>query len=153
MPYATASDKVRLYYEEAGSGTPILFSHEFAGDHRNWEPQMRFFARRHRCITYSCRGYKPSDIPADVIAYSYKHWISDAVAILDHLKIDKAHFVGLSQGGYTALDAGHPSSEPLPVDRRGGRRLRLGARQARRVPRDVSARPRTSSRSSAASTW
>ena len=54
MPYATTTDNVRLYYEEAGSGTPILFSHEFAGDHRNWEPQMRFFARRHRCITYSC---------------------------------------------------------------------------------------------------
>lgn len=103
MPFATTNDKVRLYYEEAGSGTPILFSHEFAGDHRNWEPQMRFFARRHRCITYSCRGYQPSDIPPDVVAYSYKHWVSDVVAILDHLKIEKAHFVGLSQGGYTAL--------------------------------------------------
>jgi proline iminopeptidase len=111
MPYATTKDNVKLYYEEAGSGTPILFSHEFAGDHRNWEPQMRFFARRHRCITYSCRGYKPSDIPADPKAYSYQHWISDAVAILDHLKIDKVHFVGLSQGGYTALMMGinHPN--------------------------------------------
>ena len=111
MPYATTTDKVRLYYEEVGSGTPILFSHEFAGDHRNWEPQMRFFARRHRCITYSCRGYKPSDIPADPKAYSYQHWIGDVVAILDHLKIDKVHFVGLSQGGFTALMMGinHPS--------------------------------------------
>src|SRR5262245_49144992 len=111
MPYATARDNVKLYYEEAGSGTPILFSHEFAGDHRNWEPQMRFFARRHRCITYSCRGYKPSDVPSDPKAYSYQHWISDAVAILDHLKIDKVHFVGLSQGGYTALMMGirHPN--------------------------------------------
>ena len=111
MPYATAKDNVKLYYEEAGSGTPILFSHEFTGDHRNWEPQMRYFARRHRCITYSCRGYKPSDIPADPKAYSYKHWISDAIAILDHLKIDKVHFVGLSQGGYTAVLMGidHPN--------------------------------------------
>jgi 3-oxoadipate enol-lactonase len=106
MPYATASDKVRLYYEEVGSGTPILFSHEFAGDHRNWEEQMRFFSRSHRCITYSARGYKPSDVPADPNAYSYKHWASDAVAILDHLKIDKAHFVGLSMGGYTAAVMG-----------------------------------------------
>src|SRR5215470_3212610 len=70
MPFATTSDNVRLYYEEAGSGTPILFIHEFAGDHRNWEPQMRYFARRHRCITYSCRGYTPSDIPSDPKAYS-----------------------------------------------------------------------------------
>src|SRR5215475_8792840 len=44
MPYAVANDKVRLYYEEAGSGTPILFLHEFAADHTNWEPQMRYFS-------------------------------------------------------------------------------------------------------------
>jgi proline iminopeptidase len=113
MPYAVARDNVKLYYEEAGSGTPILFSHEFAGDHRNWEPQMRFFARRHRCITYSCRGYKPSDIPADPKAYSYQHWISDAVAILDHLRIPKVHFVGLSQGGFTALMLGIHHSDRL----------------------------------------
>ena len=106
MPYATTSDNVRLYYEEAGSGTPILFLHEFAGDHRNWELQMRFFSRRHRCITYSSRGYKPSDIPADPKSYSYKHWVSDAIAVLDHLKIDKAHFVGLSMGGYTTIVIG-----------------------------------------------
>ncbi len=106
MPHATTSDKVRLYYEESGSGTPILFVHEFAGDYRNWEPQMRYFSRRHRCITYSARGYTPSDVPSDPKAYSYKHWASDAVAVLDHLKIDKAHFVGLSMGGYTVVQIG-----------------------------------------------
>ena len=63
MPYAITKDNVKLYYEESGSGTPIIFSHEFAGDYRNWELQMRFFSRRHRCITYSARGYKPSDMP------------------------------------------------------------------------------------------
>ena len=110
MPHATAKDNVKLYYEEAGSGTPILFGHEFAGDYRNWEDQMRFFSRRHRCITYSARGYKPSDVPPDAKDYSYKHWVSDAVAILDHLKIAKAHFVGLSMGGYNAVMLGihHP---------------------------------------------
>ena len=106
MPHATTKDNVKLYYEEAGSGTPIIFSHEFAGDYRNWELQMRFFSRRHRCITYSARGYKPSDIPSDGNAYTYMHWVSDVVAMLDHLKIDKAHFVGLSMGGYTALMMG-----------------------------------------------
>ena len=105
MPYATATE-VRLYYEEVGSGTPILFSHEFAGDYRNWEPQMRFLSRRHRCISYSARGYKPSDVPKDWKDYSYKHWSSDAVAVLDHLKIDKAHVVGLSMGGYTVIQVG-----------------------------------------------
>jgi proline iminopeptidase len=110
MPYATTKDNVKLYYEETGQGTPILFCHEFAGDYRNWEQQMRYFARRHRCITYSARGYKPSDVPKDWKDYSYKHWTSDAIAVLDHLKIDKAHFVGLSMGGYTAVMLGvhHP---------------------------------------------
>jgi proline iminopeptidase len=49
--------------EEAGSGTPIIFLHEFAADHTNWEPQMRYFSRGHRCIAYSARGYTPSDVP------------------------------------------------------------------------------------------
>ena len=106
MPYATTKDNVKLYYEEAGSGTPILFCHEFAGDYRNWEQQMRYFSRRHRCITYSARGYLPSDVPKDWKDYSYKHWSSDAVAVLDRLKIDKAHIVGLSMGGYTVIQIG-----------------------------------------------
>jgi 3-oxoadipate enol-lactonase len=105
MPFATTRDKVRLHYEEVGSGTPILFVHEFGGDHRSWEAQMRYFGRRHRCITYAARGYTPSDIPSPD-AYSYKHFMNDAVDVLDHLKIAKAHVVGLSMGGYAALHIG-----------------------------------------------
>ena len=70
MPYAITSDKVRLYYEEVGQGTPILFVHEFAGDHRSWEPQLREFGKRHRCIAYAARGYTPSDVPAAGDVYS-----------------------------------------------------------------------------------
>jgi 3-oxoadipate enol-lactonase len=103
MPYAVASDNVRLYFEEAGSGTPILFLHEFAADHTNWEPQMRYFSRGHRCIAYSARGYAPSDVPASSEVYTYKHFYSDALAVLDHLKIEKAHLVGLSMGSYSSL--------------------------------------------------
>jgi len=106
MPHALTKDRVRLYYEEAGRGTPILFVHEFAGDHRSWEPQVRHFSRQHRCIVYSARGYTPSDVPASADVYSYEHFRDDAVAVLDHLKIDKAHIVGLSMGGYTTLQVG-----------------------------------------------
>jgi proline iminopeptidase len=106
MPYAPAADGTKLYYEEVGSGTPILFVHEFAADYKSWEPQMRFFARSHRCITYSARGYAPSDVPKDVAAYSYEHFRDDVIAMLDHLKIAKAHVVGLSMGGYSALQVG-----------------------------------------------
>ncbi|HIN92197.1 MAG TPA: alpha/beta hydrolase, partial [Alphaproteobacteria bacterium] len=65
MPYAN-SNGVKLYYEEAGTGTEIIFLHEFAGDHRSWEPQMRYFSTRYRCVCYNARGYPPSDIPANI---------------------------------------------------------------------------------------
>jgi 3-oxoadipate enol-lactonase len=106
MPYATTRDAVRLYYEEVGSGTPILFVHEFAADYRSWEPQLRYFSRRHRCIAYSARGYTPSDVPPEPSSYTYRHFRDDVVAVLDHLKIDKAHIVGLSMGGYATLCVG-----------------------------------------------
>jgi len=103
MPHATTRDDVRLYFEEVGSGTPILFLHEFGADHTNWEPQMRYFSRSHRCIVYSSRGYTPSDVPASADVYSYRHFYTDALAVLDHLRIEKAHFVGLSMGSYSSL--------------------------------------------------
>jgi 3-oxoadipate enol-lactonase len=103
MPFATTGDHVRLHYEEVGQGTPILFAHEFGGDHRSWEAQLREFGKRHRCIAYAARGYTPSDVPTSPDVYSYMHVMRDAVAVLDHLRIDAAHIVGLSMGGYTAL--------------------------------------------------
>ena len=111
MAYATTKDSVRLYYEEAGSGTPLIFVHEFAGDWRSWEPQMRFFARYFRCITYSARGYPPSDIPADPGKYSQVIACDDVIAVLDHLGIERAHIAGLSMGGFATLHLGirHPS--------------------------------------------
>jgi pimeloyl-ACP methyl ester carboxylesterase len=106
MPFVSAQDGVRLYYEEAGSGTPIIFVHEYAGDWRTWEPQMRHFARAHRCITFSQRGYLPSDVPTDPAKYSQDIARDDVIAIMDGLKIAKAHIVGHSMGAATALHVG-----------------------------------------------
>jgi pimeloyl-ACP methyl ester carboxylesterase len=106
MPYVNAADGTRLYYEETGSGTPIVFVHEFAGDYRSWEAQVRYFSRRYRCISYSARGYLPSDVPPNVESYSQEHARDDVLAILDGLKIDRAHIVGLSMGGFATLHFG-----------------------------------------------
>jgi len=106
MAWATADDGVRLYFEEVGSGTPIVFVHEFGGDHRSWEPQMRHFGRRHRCITFAARGYPPSDVPPSVEAYSQRRAVQDIVAVMDAAAIDRAHVVGLSMGGFAALHFG-----------------------------------------------
>lgn len=106
MSWAKANDNINLYYEEAGSGTPIVFVHEFGGDWRSWEPQMRHFSRRHRCVTFSARGFTPSDIPQDVNAYSQRQAVHDVLSVMDAAKIERAHIVGLSMGGFATLHFG-----------------------------------------------
>jgi pimeloyl-ACP methyl ester carboxylesterase len=106
MSYVTADDGVKLYYEEAGSGDPILFIHEFGGDLRSWEPQLRYFARSYRVIAYNARGYPPSDVPAEAERYSQARATDDAAAMLRRLGIAQAHIVGLSMGGFATLHFG-----------------------------------------------
>ena len=81
MPKIKTPDGVNLYYEEAGAGTPVVFVHEFAGDYRTWEPQMRRFSRAYRCVTYSQRGYPPSDIPDNPARYGQDVARADVIAL------------------------------------------------------------------------
>ena len=106
MATITTDDGVRLYYEKAGDGTPMVFVHEFAGDHRSFEPQMRYFARRYRCIVYAARGYPPSDVPEPVSFYSQDRARDDILAVLDGLSIERAHIVGISMGSLATLHFG-----------------------------------------------
>jgi pimeloyl-ACP methyl ester carboxylesterase len=106
LSFAIARDGVRLYFEDVGRGTPIIFVHEFGGSYRSWEPQVRYFARRHRCITFAARGYPPSDVPQELEAYSQENAASDVIAVLDALQISRAHVVGLSMGGFAAVHVG-----------------------------------------------
>jgi pimeloyl-ACP methyl ester carboxylesterase len=110
MPHVSTNDGIRLHVEETGTGLPVLFVHEFAGDHRSWEPQVRALSRRYRCIAYAARGYPPSDVPEDPAAYSQARAADDAIAVLDALDVDRAHVVGLSMGGFATLHLGlrHP---------------------------------------------
>lgn len=111
MTYAKTDDGVKLYYEESGTGTPIIFVHEFGGSYRSWEPQMRHFSRRHRCITFAARGYPPSDVPPSPDSYSQLRAVGDILAVMNAASVDKAHVIGLSMGGFAALHFGleHPS--------------------------------------------
>jgi pimeloyl-ACP methyl ester carboxylesterase len=106
MAQATTDDGVRLYFEETGAGTPIVFVHEFAGDIRSYEPQVRYFSRRYRCIAYNARGYPPSDVPEMVESYSQERARDDIRCVLDALEIDKAHIVGVSMGAFAVLHFG-----------------------------------------------
>lgn len=111
MPYVTTDDDVRLWYEETGRGAPVVFVHEFAGDSRSWEGQLRHFGRRYRCIAFNARGYPPSDVPESLDSYSQARACADIRAVLDGLNIDKAHVVGLSMGGFATLHFGFTHAE------------------------------------------
>ena len=102
MPLAP-SDGARIYWEETGAGTPIIFVHEFGGDHRSWDDQMRHFGRGWRAITMAARGYPRSDAPEGDHLYGQDYFNRDIIAVLDAAGVDKAHVVGLSMGGYAAL--------------------------------------------------
>lgn len=106
MPFVTTDDHIQLHYEETGTGAAILFVHEFAGDQRSWEPQIRHFSRLYRCVTFNARGYPPSDVPQSPDSYSQARAARDILAVMDHLAIEKAHIVGLSMGGFAALQFG-----------------------------------------------
>jgi pimeloyl-ACP methyl ester carboxylesterase len=97
---------INLYYEITGEGTPIVFVHEFAGDYRSWELQLRFFSHRYRVVTYNARGYPPSSVPEDPSSYSQDFAVSDLAGIIDALGLAPCHVIGLSMGAYAALHLG-----------------------------------------------
>jgi pimeloyl-ACP methyl ester carboxylesterase len=106
VPYVTTDDGVQLYFEEAGTGRPLILVHEFAGDMRSFEPQMRHFGKRYRTIAYNARGFPPSDVPEKVSSYSQARAADDILAVLDHIGEKRAHVVGLSMGGFATLHFG-----------------------------------------------
>lgn len=105
MPYVQ-SEGARLYYETAGTGTPIVFLHEFSGDLWSWEKQNQHFSRRYRCVAFNARGYPPSEVPESPSRYSHKRAVDDVAVVMRHLRIRKAHIVGCSMGSRTTLDFG-----------------------------------------------
>ena len=103
MPTFAADDGVNIHYQVAGQGLPLIFAHEFAGDITSWEPQVNYFARRYRVITYCHRGYPPSDVPEEPGAYSQERLVADMRELLTHLGFERAYIAGLSMGASTAL--------------------------------------------------
>lgn len=105
MPYFEANG-AKLYFEEGGYGYPIIFIHEFASDMRGWNAQIRHLCRGYRCIAFNARGYPPSDVPENLLSYGWEIAVDDVAALMRALGIERAHLVGLSMGGYTALQFG-----------------------------------------------
>lgn len=106
MADITTRDGVTLHAIETGEGDAVLFLHEFAGDYRSWEPQIRRLSRRYRCIAYNARGFPPSDVPSDPAFYSQQKLVDEAFDVLDAMGVETTHLVAHSMGGYTALHMG-----------------------------------------------
>ncbi len=105
MPEIQANG-IHLSYETSGEGTPLVFVHEFAGDRRSWEDQVRYFSRRYRTVTYNARGFPPSEVPEDASLYTQDHATDDLAGLIRALDLAPTHVVGLSMGGYATLHLG-----------------------------------------------
>lgn len=103
-------DGVNIYYEDAGSGQPVLLSHGYSATTRMWAGQVEALKADYRVITWDMRGHGQSDSPDDPKAYSEQATVDDMAAILKHLGIEKAVIGGLSLGGYMSLafNVAHP---------------------------------------------
>ncbi len=91
-------NSIALAYDDQGKGVPFVFLHAFPLSRRMWDPQMAALSPRFRVITVDLRGHGESDAP--LWLYTLDQAADDVAALLDHLSIGKAVFVGLSMGGY-----------------------------------------------------
>ena len=98
MPYARTDDRVRIYYEEHGAGTPLVLAYGIGGNVKMWDVNVPGLARRHRLVLWEPRGHARSDSPEDPAKYSFRRWALDLKAVLDHLGLRRAHVGGLSLG-------------------------------------------------------
>jgi pimeloyl-ACP methyl ester carboxylesterase len=98
MPYLKTDDRVRIYYEEHGGGTPLVLAYGIGGNADLWDVNVQALAARHRVILWEPRGHARSDSPEDPAKYSLARWALDLRDVLDHLRIRKAHVGGLSLG-------------------------------------------------------
>ena len=100
MPHLTR-DGVRLYYEEAGSGPPMIFVHGWTCDRSHFAPQVAHFSATHRCIAVDLRGHGASDKPEQ--EYTIRGFADDVAWLCGELGLVKPVVVGHSMGGATAL--------------------------------------------------
>lgn len=103
MKRVRSADGVGLHCEESGKGAPVLLVHEYGGSCCSFDLQVAAFHARHRCIVFNARGYPPSEVPSSVESYSQDHAVADVAAVMDGMRIEKAHIVGVSMGAASSL--------------------------------------------------
>jgi 3-oxoadipate enol-lactonase len=79
----------------------LVLSNSLAADHTMWDAQVQLLTRRFRVLRYDTRGHGQSDVPSG--PYSFELLVDDVIGLLDQMKIERAHFMGLSLGGMTGI--------------------------------------------------
>ena len=102
MPKALLNG-ISLYYEDNGSGFPVIFTHGFAGTTKSWEGQVAALSKKYRFITYDMRGHGQTDALEELSKYSLDILVEDIYQLLHHLGIQRAVIGGLSLGGYLTI--------------------------------------------------
>ncbi len=100
MPFFSHNDS-EIYYEVAGSGDAILFTHGASWDHAQWQPQVEELSNDYKTIVWDVRGHGKSTLPDRKV--DSEEFSSDLIALLQHLGIKQAHLCGLSMGGHISL--------------------------------------------------
>ena len=113
MKRVASADGTKLHCEEAGTGVPVVFVHEYGGSCRSFDLQVAAFRARHRCVVFNARGYPPSEVPSSAASYSQDHAVADIAAVMDGLKLERAHLVGVSMGAASSLQ--YALKEPARV--------------------------------------
>lgn len=102
MPFADINGQRVFYEDSGGDGPAVLFSHGFLMDHEMFDPQVEFLAPDFRCITWDERGFGETEARGP---FTFWDSADDALALLSHLGVERAFFVGMSQGGFISLRA------------------------------------------------
>ena len=98
-------DGVSLFFEVFGEGEPtLLLLPAWSIVHsRHWKAQIPYLARHFRVVTFDGRGNGRSSRPSGADSYLDTEFAADALAVLDHLGVERAVLVGVSRGAYWAL--------------------------------------------------
>lgn len=112
MPLAEVNG-TRIHYRvdvTAGDDAPwLVLSNSLGADVSMWTPNIEAFAKHYRVLRYDTRGHGHSDVPPG--PYTIDQLVGDVIGLMDHLKIERANYCGLSMGGLTGigLAARHPA--------------------------------------------
>ena len=110
MAHSTSRDGIRIYYEEHGSGEPVLLAYGIGGNAGMWEPNVEALSAGHRLILWEPRGHARSDSPENPQSVTFAHWVRDLYDLMDHLGLGHAVVGGLSLGAgiATRFTLDHP---------------------------------------------